>query len=272
MLRTIRLLIAYDGSGYHGWQRQRQGETTIQEELETRLSALCQQQITLHGAGRTDAGVHALGMVAHFHTASAIPLAAFTKGLNSLLPPDIRILGAEEAPPNFHSRFSAVGKTYRYSFFTGPVQLPGNRCYQAHYPGLFDPKLLEPALAVLVGTHDFSSFERSGSRDKEATDGRGAVRTLTRISCVPVLGRPDHWSIRFTGDGFLRQMVRILTGTLIEIGQGKRQPDEIAAILAAKNRAAAGPTAPACGLLLEEIHYHPQIFCPPSPCSKPAAP
>ncbi|MCL2458355.1 MAG: tRNA pseudouridine(38-40) synthase TruA [Desulfobulbus sp.] len=272
MLRTVRLLIAYDGSGYHGWQRQRQGEPTIQEELETRLSALCQQPITLHGAGRTDAGVHALGMVAHFQTTSTIPLVAFSKGLNALLPPDIRILGAEEAQPNFHSRFSALGKTYRYDFFTGPVQLPGNRFYQAHCPGLFVPKRLEPALAALVGAHDFSSFERSGSRDKEAMGGRGPVRMLTQVNCVPVLARPDHWSIRFTGDGFLRQMVRILTGTLIEIGQGKRQPEEVAAILAARNRTAAGHTAPACGLFLETIHYAPQIFCPQSPCSESATP
>ncbi|MDR2550208.1 MAG: tRNA pseudouridine(38-40) synthase TruA [Desulfobulbus sp.] len=267
MPRTIRLLIAYDGSGYHGWQRQRQGEPTIQQELETRLSALSQQPVTLHGAGRTDAGVHALGMVAHFHTSATMPLVAFSKGLNALLPPDIRILGAEEAPSHFHSRFSALGKTYRYDFFTGPVQLPGSRFYQAHCPGPFVPERLKPALAVLVGTHDFSSFERSGSRDKEATDGRGAVRSLNRISCVPVLARPGHWSIRFTGDGFLRQMVRILSGTLIEIGQGKRRAEEAAAILAARDRTAAGHTAPACGLFLENIHYSPQIFCPQAPCS-----
>jgi len=262
MRRTIRLLIAYDGSGYHGWQRQRQGEPTIQEELETRLSGLCRQPVTLHGAGRTDAGVHALGMVAHFHTDAAVPLVAFAKGLNALLPKDIRILGAEEAPPEFHSRFSAIGKTYRYDFFSGPVQLPVRRLYQAHCPGVFIQERLEPALAALIGTHDFSSFERSGSRDKEATDGRGAVRTLTRVSCIPALDRAGHWSIRFTGDGFLRQMVRILAGTLIEIGQGKRQAEEISVMLAAKNRTASGHTAPACGLFLEQIHYVPPIFYP----------
>jgi len=262
MRRTIRLLIAYDGSGYHGWQRQRHGEPTIQEALETRIEALCRQPVTVHGAGRTDAGVHALGMVAHFQTTAAVPMVAFTKGLNALLPKDIRILGAEEAPPDFHSRFSALGKTYRYDFCTGPVQLPGNRLYQAHYPGCFAADRLEPALAALIGAHDFSSFERSGSRDKEAAGGYGAIRTLSRASCLPVLGRADHWSIRFTGNGFLRQMVRILAGTLIEIGQGKRPAEEMAAILAARNRAAAGHTAPACGLFLEQILYAPPIFCP----------
>jgi len=262
MRRSLRLLIAYDGSGYHGWQRQRQGELTIQEELETRLSRLCEESIILHGAGRTDAGVHALGMVAHFHTTTTIPAVAFFKGLNALLPEDIRILGAEEAPSDFHSRFSALGKTYRYDFFTGPVQMPASRLYRAHCPGAFVPERLQPALGHLIGCHDFSSFERSGSRDRNATDGRGAVRTLTRISCVPVLDRPDHWSIRVTGDGFLRQMVRILAGTLIEIGLGKRTAEEMAAILAARDRTAAGLTAPACGLFLEHIHYHLPVFRP----------
>jgi tRNA pseudouridine38-40 synthase len=261
MYHTIRLLIAYDGSDYHGWQRQRQGEPTIQETLEIRLSALCEEAITVHGAGRTDAGVHALGMVAHFHTRAALPVIAFYKGLNAMLPADIRILCAEEASPNFHSRFSALAKTYRYDFFTGAIQMPSSRFYQAHFYGLFEPERLQSAFELLVGTHDFSSFERSGSRDKNMSGGRGAVRTLTHISCIPALDKTNHWSIRVTGDGFLRQMVRILAGTFIEIGQGKRPAEELATILASKNRTAAGPTAPACGLFLEKIHYHPSIFC-----------
>jgi tRNA pseudouridine38-40 synthase len=263
MSRNIRLLIAYDGSGYRGWQRQRQGESTIQEELETRLAHLCDESISLHGAGRTDTGVHALGMVAHFHTISTIPVQAFYKGINAMLPKDIRILGAEEAPPDFHSRFSALGKTYRYDFFTGTVQIPSSRLYRAHCPGPFEPKRLEAALDLLIGIHDFSSFERSGSRDKNTTHGRGAVRTITHASCFSVLPNvADCWSIRLTGDGFLRQMVRIIAGTLIEIGQGKRPQEELAEILEARDRATAGATAPACGLFLEEIHYQPPIFLP----------
>jgi tRNA pseudouridine38-40 synthase len=260
MGRNVRLLIAYDGSGYCGWQRQQQGEATIQETLEIKLAELCSEPITLHGAGRTDAGVHAFGMVAHFHTTTTIPLVAFHRGLNALLPTDIRILDAEEAQLDFHSRFSAYAKTYRYDFSTGLVQIPSNRLYRAHYPGPFDPALLHTAFAHIVGTHDFSSFERSGSRDKDATTGRGAVRTLAKASCTPTLGMTDQWSFRFTGDGFLRQMVRILTGTLIQIGQGKRDIDAMPAILAARDRAAAGPTAPAHGLFLEQIHYAPPIF------------
>ncbi|WP_448873602.1 tRNA pseudouridine(38-40) synthase TruA [Desulfobulbus propionicus] len=260
MPQTIRLLIAYDGGNYYGWQRQRQGEPTIQEELERRLGQICGEPITLHGAGRTDAGVHALGMVAHFHTQATIPIVAFFKGLNALLPPDIRILAAEQAADAFHSRFDALAKTYRYDFFTGAVQPPCNRLHQAHLPGPFDPQRLIAGLNLLVGTHDFSSFERSGSRDTSAVDGRGAVRTLTAFVCTPRLGATDCWSIRVTGDGFLRQMVRILAGTLIEIGQGKRAADELPAILAARDRRRAGRTAPACGLYLEQLYYPFPVF------------
>lgn len=255
MARTIRLLIAYDGGNYQGWQRQRHGQT-IQGELEKRLALLCNEPITLHGAGRTDTGVHALGMVAHFHTNASIPVIAFFKGLNSLLPGDIRILQAGEAPSAFHSRFNALGKTYRYDFFTGALQLPSERLYRAHLPGTFAPNRLKPGLEDLIGTHDFSSFERTGSRDKNAVNGRGAIRTLFHASCFPRLGCADCWSLRLTGDGFLRQMVRIIAGTLIQIGQGKRPAEDIVSILAAKDRAKAGPTAPACGLFLEKIYYH----------------
>lgn len=260
MLRNIRLLIAYDGSNYQGWQRQRQGQATVQGELEKKLTLLCNEPVALHGAGRTDTGVHALGMVAHFHTTAAIPVIAFFKGLNSMLPRDIRIVQAEEAPFDFHSRFNALGKTYRYDFFTGAVQLPSARLYRAHLPGTFDPDLLSSALQIIIGTHDFSSFERTGSRDKNAVKGRGAIRTLLHASCFPQSLSPDCWSLRLTGDGFLRQMVRIIAGTLIEMGQGKRPCTELAALLAAKDRARAGPAAPACGLFLERIYYQTPFF------------
>lgn len=273
MSRTIRLLIAYDGGNYCGWQRQRQGESTIQEVLELRLSHLVGEPITLHGAGRTDTGVHALGMVAHFSTRAAIPVAAFFGGLNSMLPADIRILAAEEAQLDFHSRFNALGKTYRYDFFTGHVQPPCTRLHQAHLPGPFNPTRIAGGLELLLGTHDFSSFERSGSRDKTAIGGRGAVRTLNALSCTPILGQPDSWSIRVSGDGFLRQMVRILAGTLIEIGLGKQDVSILPEILHARDRRRAGFTAPACGLYLERIYYPFPVFVDRySPCSHPAFP
>lgn len=255
MSRCLRLLIAFDGGGYQGWQRQAHGPT-VQGALERALTTLCAHPVTVHGAGRTDAGVHALGMVAHFHTATTIPVAAFSKALNGLLPTDIRILAAVEAEVGFHSRFDAWGKTYRYDFCTAAIQLPSTRLYTAHRPGPFDPERIREPLAVLVGTHDFSSFERTGSRDRTATHGRGAVRSLFRADCAPQPGQANCWSLRLTGDGFLRQMVRIISGTLIEMGQGKRPAADMAAILAARDRARAGPTAPACGLFLETIYYH----------------
>lgn len=257
-MRTIRLLITFDGTGYHGWQRQH-NDITVQGVLEDCLSAICKQEITLHGAGRTDAGVHALGMVAHFHTATTIPCTAFCKGLNSMLPRSIRILEAIDESAGFHSRFSALGKTYRYDFFTGDVQHPFTRNYVGYIPGDFRPGRIQEAAEILTGTHDFSSFERSGSRDKTDESGRGAVRTLFQVECCP-LKDEDSYSIRVTGDGFLRQMVRILCGTLIEMGMNKRPPESMQEIIEGRNRTLAGITAPACGLYLERIYYREILF------------
>ncbi len=255
MQRVIRLELAYDGTAYCGWQRQRQGEVTIQATLEECLEIICGHPLCVHGAGRTDAGVHAEAMVAHFLTTVAHPLAAFSKGLNSLLPQDIRILSAQEAEADFHSRFSACSKTYRYDFFTGAVMPPARRLYLGHLPGHFQAEPARQALEKLLGSHDFSSFERAGSRDPDAVSGRGAVRTIMHASCQPMAGLPGGWSLRLRGDGFLRQMVRIIAGTVIEIGQEKRVADSMVAILAAKDRKAAGQTAPACGLFLEQVDY-----------------
>ncbi len=255
MERTIRLLIAYDGTAYHGWQRQCQGEPTIQAVLEEGLQMLCGHALCLHGAGRTDAGVHAEGMVAHFHTSVGHPLVAFTKGLNSLLPPDIRIVDAQEAAAGFHSRFSACAKIYRYDFYTDEPMPPRQRLYMGHLPGDFQPEPARLALQQLLGTHDFTSFERAGSRDRSATGGRGAVRTLLQADCQPMAELRRGWSLRLQGDGFLRQMVRNIAGTVIAIGQGKERPEAMAGILAARDRKFAGKTAPACGLFLERVLY-----------------
>jgi tRNA pseudouridine38-40 synthase len=254
-MAVVKLLIAFDGTNYHGWQRQKK-DITIQQVIEEQLTVISKKNVQLHGAGRTDAGVHADGMVAHFSIDSVIhPVSAYVKGLNSMLPKDIRILDAEKKSDSFHSRFSALGKTYRYDFFTGAIHPPSKRLYSAHCPGPFNNKLLLPAIKHIVGTHDFSSFEHAGSRDLTITSSRGAVRTIYKIDCQPDLQFPGSWSIRVTGDGFLRQMVRILSGTLIEIGLGKRAPDAIGDILIKKDRTAAGLTAPACGLFLEKIFY-----------------
>ncbi len=252
--RNIRLLIAYDGTNFCGWQRQRNGPT-IQEALEKKLGIITQETIQIHGAGRTDAGVHALGMVAHFTTTGTMPASAFVKGPNSMLPKDIRILDAVDVPPDFHARFSAQGKTYRYDFFTGPLQLPAERLYRTHLPCSFQPENVQASLDLLVGTHDFVSFEAVGSRDRSRTTGRGAVRTLSQAQCLADPARSEHFSFHFSGDGFLRHMVRNLVGTLLWVGTGRLTTDQFAAILAAKDREQAAPTAPACGLFLERVHY-----------------
>ncbi len=254
MHRNIRLLITFDGTAYNGWQRQPHAPT-IQATLENKLHLLCGEPVKVHGAGRTDSGVHALGMVAHFQTTVAHPLSAFTKGLNSMLPADIRILEASEVPVDFHSRYSALAKTYRYDFFTGRLMLPTDRLYQAHFPCTFNLDAVKKCLQHLIGRHDFSSFEASGSRDRTQKKGRGAIRTIFQADCIQKNSESERWSFVITGDGFLRHMVRNLVGTLWLAGEGKLSPAAFNDILQARNRCSAGPTAPACGLFLVHINY-----------------
>ncbi|WP_417912509.1 tRNA pseudouridine(38-40) synthase TruA [Candidatus Electronema sp. TJ] len=257
MQRNICLRVAYDGTGFCGWQKQENG-TSIQGLLEDALARITKEPVEVSGAGRTDAGVHAEAMTANFHTGAAMPAAAFQRALNSMLPKAVRVLESAEAALDFHARFSALGKTYRYDFFTGAVQLPSERLYRTHTPCAFLPERVRPCLELLVGSHDFSSFEAVGTRDRSKTEGRGAVRTIFRAECVADPARPEHFSFRFSGDGFLRCMVRNLAGTLIWVGAGRLSCGQFANILAAKDRKQAGPTAPACGLFLEKVEYQPQ--------------
>ena len=250
--RNIKLLLAFDGTGYAGWQKQK-SEKTIQGVIEEGLQVMTGEYYCLHGAGRTDAGVHALGMVANFETCTNIPCQGFAKGLNSLLPGDIRILAAAVVAADFHARRSARAKTYWYNLTNGPVQLPTERLYWTHIFPALDFAAMKAGLAHVTGTHDFSSFEGSGSRDPESI-GRGAVRTIIKAG-INKTGDGNYHRFVITGDGFLRHMVRNIVGTLLEIGQGKLMPSEVADILAAGDRSAAGPTAPARGLFLKEVHY-----------------
>ncbi|MBT8353750.1 MAG: tRNA pseudouridine(38-40) synthase TruA [Desulfofustis sp.] len=251
-MRTVKLLIAFDGTGYCGWQRQKNG-FSIQEEIERSLSVICNEQIILHGAGRTDAGVHAQGMTAHFKTYSKVDGTALQKGLNSLLPGAIRILEVSDQPADFHARFSALAKTYRYTIFTSQVMPPNWRLYTYHLPFKLDRSIMEQCLGELLGTHDFSSFETTGSRDKNNNHGRGGMRTIYRARLV----EPEEHIVllQFTGDGFLRHMVRNITGTVLEVGRGKRTVKEFVQILRCKDRNKAGATAPSCGLSLVKVHY-----------------
>jgi len=251
--RRLKLLISYDGTSYSGWQRQSH-DVTIQGEIERNLSRMTGEDIFLHGAGRTDRGVHARGMVAHFDTISSISCGVFKNGLNSLLPGAIRIHEVIEVEKDFHARFSALQKTYSYLVYTGDVQPPDIRLYSLHRSKQLDIRLMKECIALIIGTHDFSSFENSGSRDKDYPFGRGATRTIFHAE-IEESQDTQVLTFTFTGDGFLRNMVRNLVGTLLEVGRGKVSVYEFEQILLAKNRSAAGPTAPSHGLFLQKVHY-----------------
>lgn len=251
-MRIVKLLIAFDGTHYCGWQRQKNG-ISIQQEIERALSIICNSDTILHGAGRTDAGVHAEGMAAHFQTASQVGCGDLQKGLNSMLPGAIRIVEITEQPADFHARFSALAKTYRYTVYTGPVLEPQRRLYTHHLPYELCGATMQRCLSQLIGRHDFSSFETAGSRDRNNPSGRGAVRTIFKAT----LTEPEqsYLELLYTGDGFLRHMVRNITGTILESGRGKRSVDEFVELLRCRDRNLAGATAPACGLTLVKVHY-----------------
>lgn len=244
--RTIRLTLEYDGTAYHGWQRQANA-LTIQEVVETCLARLTGQPVRVQASGRTDAGVHALGQVAHLRTASALPLAAFREGLNSLLPRDIVVLAASEAAADFHARYGAKAKCYEYRILNRPVRSPlhRHRCWWLPQP--LDLARLQTAAALIVGEHDFASFQASGSAVKS---------TVRRVLAADWEERPGGWKMfRITATGFLRGMVRTLVGTLAEVGAGKRPVDDLSRLLAQKDRTLAGPAAPAGGLYLAAVFY-----------------
>ena len=251
--RNIKLIFAFDGTNYCGWQRQ-SSKVAIQQVVEEAIATMTQSQAKLHGAGRTDAGVHALAMVANFTTDANIPCVGFLKGLNSILPFDIRILDARDVEPEFHARLSVRSKTYVYNICNTPVQLPTKRLYSTHIPGKLDVEVISSCLECVEGMHDFTSFEGSGSRDLSITGGRGAVRQILDARAELFEG-DEHIKITLTGDGFLRHMVRNIVGTAIEAGRGKITGEDFAGILEARDRNCAGPTAPAHGLFLQEIHY-----------------
>jgi len=251
-MRNIKITIAFDGTGFSGWQRQ-SNAVTIQGEIEKALSRICDTPTSLHGAGRTDAGVHALAMVANFETKSTIDLPQLQKALNSILPFAIRINKIAEVPAEFHSRFSPSSKTYIYNIDTSAIQSPINRLYVVHIPQKLSISNIEQCLSLIAGTHDFASFEASGSRDKSITTGRGSIRTIHTVKLYKT-GK-DSYQFEFSGDGFLRHMVRNIVGTVLDVGKGRTTTEEFKEILASKDRSSAGVTAPAHGLFLKQIYY-----------------
>lgn len=244
-MKRVRLIVAYDGTNYHGWQVQDNG-ITIEAELNRCLTELLGEEIQVIGASRTDAGVHALGNVAVFDTESRMPAEKVSYALNQRLPEDIRIQKSEEVPADWHPRYCASCKTYEYRIYRGEFPMPVKRLYSYFTYRALDVKQMRAAAEYLVGEHDFKSFCQTGAQ-VEST-----VRTIYTLELEEQ--GPDL-VIRVCGNGFLYNMVRILAGTLMEAGQGKRTPESMADVLAAKNRGAAGPTAPACGLTLIKYEF-----------------
>lgn len=245
-MRHIRLVVEYDGSKLHGWQRQHNAPT-VQQHLEQGLRQLLQHDVDVVGASRTDAGVHARGQVAAFRTEKAIPLHGVRRGLNSILPDAIAIRDASEVPEEFHPRFSATGKHYRYTLLTRAERSPRWRDRAWHHPDPLSLPAMQEAAKSLIGEHDFAAFRAAGCTAKTTTRRVDSI-ALTR----PELGVIE---VDIRGNAFLRQMVRILVGTLTEVGTGKRQVAQVAEILAGKDRTKAGITAPAHGLELMEVRY-----------------
>ena len=243
--RNIKLVIAYKGTHYAGWQIQKNA-VTVEATVKAAIQKVTGEDTTVYGAGRTDAGVHALGQTANFFTGSSIPAERFTPALNANLPPDIRVVQSEQVSESFHSRFCAKGKIYSYRIDTGEIYDPlfSDMAWHLRYPINID-KMIE-ASQCLIGKHDFRCFMASGSSVKDT------VRTLEAIG-IEKEGR--FIILTFRGDGFLYHMVRIMVGTLSEIGMGMREADDMPDILASRDRLKAGKTAPAKGLIMEKVIY-----------------
>ena len=247
--RNLKMVVAYDGARYHGWQRQLPGVDTVQERIEHAAMRVLRHPLHVNGAGRTDAGVHAEGQVANLQTTNlAVPLAGMRKAMNSRLPADIAIRSIAEVPVNFHASRSAVGKTYRYRLHVAPQRRASEAGRVWHYWRPLDVERMQSAAGHLVGTHDFRGLA-SSAEDRETT-----VRTIYRCE-VSEQGQEIHVSV--TGDGFLYNMVRNIVGTLVEIGRGHWPADRIDQILASCDRRDAGPTAPPDGLTMLCVYYPP---------------
>lgn len=245
-MRNIQLLIQYDGTRYSGWQSQEHTERTIQGKLTKVLERMLGEAVELQGSGRTDAGVHAAGQTANFRTKTGASCEEILNGLNQYLPEDIAVLEAREVEERFHSRLHALRKTYIYRVWNSPIQNVFERKYLYQVTEPLDVEKMKKAAGLLCGTHDFRAF-CANKRMKKTT-----VRTLERIE-IEQIGQELRLS--FTGNGFLYHMVRILTGTLLEVGMGKRNPEEMLRILESKDRERAGAMAPAQGLCLWSVEY-----------------
>lgn len=245
-MRNIKLIVQYEGTRYQGWQRQKASDNTIQGKLEMLLSRMCKEPIELQASGRTDAGVHALEQVANFHTNSEMPVEEMKKYINMYLPEDIAVTAVSEAAARFHSRLNTRGKCYCYRVINSDVPDVFWRRFALEVPEELDVAAMESAASRLLGEHDFKSFT-SAKKGKKST-----VRQIEKIS---IDRQGNLLSFTFVGNGFLHHMVRILMGTLLEVGKGERTPESMTEILEAASREQAGPLVPAKGLMLMKVYY-----------------
>lgn len=245
-MRVIKLTLEYDGTGLSGWQRQ-DNALTVQEHVEYAVEQMIGSRVHVQGASRTDAGVHAKGQVAHFSTEAQISTIGFLRGLNSHLPPGIAVIGCMEAVADFHARFHARGKHYRYAVFTRSARSPLLRYRAWHRPYRLNESAMQRAADHMLGERDFSAFRASGC----------TARTTTRFIESVSVSRPqsDLWYIDVRGNAFLRNMVRIMAGTLVDVGRGRMHADDIIDILQSGERTRAGQTAPPYGLTLMRVFY-----------------
>lgn len=245
-MKNYKIIIQYDGSRYKGWQVQNSTDMTIQGKLQSVLSQMTGQEIEVIGSGRTDAGVHAYGQVANFHIPNQFNAQEIIDYLNQYLPMDIAVIDIEEVDERFHARFHAISKTYAYRIHRSNIPNVFERKYMYTYTEALDITKMKEAASLLIGTHDFMSF--CGNKKMK----KSTVRTIMNIN---IEERENELRISYTGDGFLQQMIRILTGTLIEVGNGTKQVSDIRRILESRDRANAGYTVPAEGLSLQSVEY-----------------
>jgi tRNA pseudouridine38-40 synthase len=255
-VRNLKLILSYDGADFAGWQVQ-PGQTTVQGVLASAIGRLSAENVLPQGSGRTDAGVHALAQVASFQTASAIPAQNWARALNDILPPVIRVLEVTEAAPEFHARKSACAKTYRYRIHRGAICPPFLARYVWHYPYPLEESAMIAAAGVVVGEHDFTSF---AAVDPERVERMAAEENIHTTNIRTIFSSTwtregDELIYTVRGSGFLHHMVRNLVGTFLLMGKGTVTPEDLRRILDARERTAAGPTAPASGLYLVRVEY-----------------
>jgi tRNA pseudouridine38-40 synthase len=257
-MRNIKFTIAYDGSEFSGWQAQ-PGQTTVQGTLTDVLEQLTQRRLMTYAAGRTDAGVHAAGQVVNFRTQSTLSTGEFQRACNALLPPSIRVGAAEEVSPDFHSRWDALAKTYRYRIFRGGVVPPFLWKYVQHDPYELNFDAMAEAAYQFIGEHDFTTFAASTGSEEDDRE-RATIRTVyrsewLRVQIANLCTTGEEWVYVVRGKSFMRHMVRKMVGAMVEIGRGKSAPGDILRLLGLRDRSKSGPTMPPHGLCLENVEY-----------------